>query len=89
MSLQKSDVRMRLPQKIGIGTSLTYKKTTYALDYLFNQYANIYSDDSRIDFRNSHELRAGFCYHPDGGFRRNVRTGLGFRLRCAIPMAFG
>ena len=88
MSLQKSDVRMRLPQKIGIGTSLTYKKTTYALDYLFNQYANIYSDDSRIDFRNSHELRAGFCYHPNGFSSASIWKRMEYKLGASIATPY-
>ena len=55
-----------LPQYIGIGSSLAHKKWTYALDYLFRQYGVLNSGDSRVKFRDSHELRLGVCYFPNG-----------------------
>ena len=59
-------VNQTLPQYIGGGVSVEYKKMTYALDYLFRQYCSLTSADSRITFHDSHELRAGFCYFPNG-----------------------
>ena len=59
-------VTQYLPQYIGIGSSLAHKKWTYALDYLFRQYGVLNSSDSRVKFRDSHELRLGVCYFPNG-----------------------
>ena len=87
-SLQKSNVRMRLPQKIGIGTSLTCKKMTYALDYQFNQYENLHSDDNRVVFRNSHEWRAGFCYHPNGFSSAPIWKRMEYKLGAGISTSY-
>ena len=59
-------VSQTLPQYVGGGVSVEYKKMTYALDYLFRQYGSLTSADSRVTFHDSHELRAGICYFPDG-----------------------
>lgn len=63
-TLKKS--RQTLPQSIGVGGSLEYRKWTYALDYLYRQYSSLTSADSRVSFHDSHELRAGVCYFPAG-----------------------
>ena len=55
-------IRQRLPQYAGAGVALTYKQATYALDYTFRPYSSLTSEDSRVDFRDVHELRAGFRY---------------------------
>lgn len=59
-------VSQQLPRYIGGGASVEYKKMTYAFDYLFRQYGSLTSADSRVTFHDSHELRAGVCYFPDG-----------------------
>lgn len=61
----KTDLQY-LPRFGGIGGALRYKKWTYALDYTFRQYGCLHSGESRIAFRNAHEVRAGLCYFPDG-----------------------
>lgn len=53
-----------LPQSIGIGASYVNKKMTYGLDYLFKQYGQLTSSDSRVTFHDSHEIRAGISYLP-------------------------
>lgn len=72
---QKSQ-KQSLPQYIGIGGSLKYKKWTYALDYAFLQYSSLTSVDNRVLFRDVNELRAGICYFPNGyssdGFWKQV-----------------
>lgn len=55
-----------LPQYVGVGGSLVHRKWTYALDYMFRQYGSLNSGDSRVKFRDSHELRLGVCYFPNG-----------------------
>lgn len=55
-----------LPQYMGIGGSLVYQKWTYALDYKFQQYSSMISNDSRVKFKDAHEVRAGVCYSPNG-----------------------
>lgn len=55
-----------LPQFIGLGGALQYKKMTYALDYTFRQYGSLSSGDTRVKFKDAHELRAGLCYFPNG-----------------------
>lgn len=55
-----------LPQYMGVGGSLVYKKWTYAADYLFHQYSSFSSGDSRLVFKDSHELRLGVGYYPEG-----------------------
>ena len=62
----KRNTTQYLPQFAGIGGSLTYKKCTYALDYDFHQYSSLSSGDSRVKFRDSHKLRLGFDYSPNG-----------------------
>lgn len=59
-------ISQKLPRYVGAGLSVEYKKMTYAFDYLFRQYGSLTSSDSRVTFHDSHELRAGACYHPDG-----------------------
>lgn len=59
-------VSQTLPQYIEAGVSVEYRKMTYAFDYLFRQYSSLTSADSRVTFHNSHELRVGVCYFPDG-----------------------
>lgn len=55
-----------LPQFFGIGSSLVYKKWTYAFDYSFHQYSSFSSGDSRVKFKDSHELKTGISYYPNG-----------------------
>lgn len=55
-----------LPQFFGLGGSVVHKKWTYALDYSFRQYSAIRSGDNRIVFRDTHELRSGVAWFPDG-----------------------
>lgn len=62
----RKKVKQYLPQYLGLGTSVVHKKMTYALDYMFRQYGALSSGDSRVKFADSHELRMGICYFPDG-----------------------
>lgn len=62
----RKNTRQYLPQFMGGGAAINYKKMTYALDYSFHQYSSISSADSRIKFRDSHEVRAGVRYAPNG-----------------------
>lgn len=55
-----------LPQFFGAGGSLAYRKWTYAVDYNFHQYSSLSSGDSRVMFRDSHELKLGISYYPNG-----------------------
>lgn len=55
-----------LPQYAGVGGSLAYKKWTYAFDYQFQRYSSLSSGDSRVKFRDAHELKLGVCYFPNG-----------------------
>ncbi len=64
---EKHAEKQYLPPYIGIGGTLTHKKWSYALDYRFQQYSVIHSDDSRATFQDSHELRLGLRFAP-GGF---------------------
>lgn len=45
---------------------MSVSRETRALDYTFRQYDCLHSGESRIAFRNAHEVRAGLCYLPDG-----------------------
>jgi len=60
----KKKVNQYLPQFIGIGGGLAYKKWVYALDYTFREYSVLTADDSRISFKDTHELRMGLSYNP-------------------------
>ena len=62
----KKSSSQHLPQYMGIGGSLIYQKWTYALDYKFQQYSSLSSGDSRVTFKDAHEVRAGVCYFPNG-----------------------
>lgn len=76
--------KQSLPQYIGIGGSLQYKKWTYALDYAFQQYSSLTSVDSRIKFQDVNECHAGICYFPNGyssdGFWKQVSYKAGINL---------
>lgn len=63
---KQKKINQYLPQFVGLGGSLGYKKWTYALDYKYHQYSSMVSDDSRISYHNAHELRAGVSYYPNG-----------------------
>lgn len=65
-SYNMKKVNQTLPQYVGGGVSVEYKKMTYALDYLFRQYSSLTSADSRVTFHDSYEWRAGVCYSPGG-----------------------
>ena len=62
----KKNTTQYLPQYFGVGGSLAYKKWTYALDYSLHQYSCLSSGDSRVKFKDSHELKMGISYFPDG-----------------------
>lgn len=64
--LSTSNVSQYIPQYAGAGGALNYRKMTYALDYTFRQYSVISSGDSRISFKDTHEVRSGVCYDPKG-----------------------
>lgn len=64
---EKKTIKQTLPQFIGVGGSVEYKKWTYALDYNFRQYSSLTSGDPRIGFHDAHELCTGVSYYP-GGF---------------------
>ncbi|MDD3062440.1 MAG: hypothetical protein PHX50_06305 [Massilibacteroides sp.] len=55
-----------LPAFYGIGAALQYKNITHALDYTFQEYSDLVSDDNRIKFQDTHELRYGISYDPEG-----------------------
>ena len=61
-----------LPQFIGLGGAWQYKKMTYALDYTFREYSSLVSDDNLVKFKDTHELRAGVCYSPNGFLSESV-----------------
>lgn len=63
---EKKKIKQNLPRFTGIGGSLVYRKWTYALDYTFREYSSLKADDSRITFSDTHELRLGVRYFPDG-----------------------
>lgn len=62
----KKNTTQYLPQYFGVGGSLAYKKWTYALDYSLHQYSCLSSGDSRVKFKDSHELKMGISYFPNG-----------------------
>ncbi|CCY39354.1 putative uncharacterized protein [Tannerella sp. CAG:118] len=82
-SYNMKKVSQTLPQYIGGGVSVEYKRMVYAFDYLFRQYSSLISADNRIMFHDSHELRAGVCYFPKAigssniWKRMNYKVGLG------------
>lgn len=60
----KKKLNQYLPQFFGLGGALNYKRWVYALDYSLRQYSVLQTDDSRISFKDSHELRLGVSYNP-------------------------
>lgn len=62
----KKSTSQYLPQYFGVGGSLGYKKWTYALDYNFHQYSSMKSNDSRVKFKDSHDIKLGVSYFPNG-----------------------
>lgn len=62
----KKSTTQYLPQYAGFGGMLNYKKWTYALDYTFHQYSSLSSGDSRVKFKDSHEMKMGISYFPNG-----------------------
>lgn len=61
----KKNADQYLPLFVGFGGNLKHKKMTYALDYTFYQYSTLTSGDTRITFKDTHELRGGVCYSPE------------------------
>lgn len=59
-----NDLKEKLPMFIGGGASLQYKQWTYALDYLYQKYSTLVSNDSRITFHDTHSLKFGTTYYP-------------------------
>ncbi len=55
-----------LPAFYGFGAAVRYKKIIHALDYTFQGYSTLISDDNRIKFHDTHELRYGISYDPEG-----------------------
>ena len=58
------NISQYLPQSLGVGASLQYKKMMYALDYNYNQYSSLSSGSTQMTYINAHKLRAGFSYTP-------------------------
>jgi len=54
------------PQFIGVGASLKHYKTVIGVDYAYKQYSQTLSTDTRITFKNTHEIKAGISYTPEG-----------------------
>ena len=81
-------VSQTLPQYVGGGVSVEYKKMTYALDYLFRQYGSLTSADSRVTFHDSHELRAGICYFPDGYSSSGIWKRMDYKVGVGLSSPF-
>ena len=65
-TIDKGTETWRLPQRFGFGISVGHKQMTYALDYQYIQYGRLRSSDSRFTFNDTHEIRLGSCYEPNG-----------------------
>lgn len=76
------DADQYLPEFYGAGGSLQHKKWTYALDYSYRKYSSLSSGDTRISFKDTHELRSGISYTPgdsfDRGYWKRVNYKAGF-----------
>lgn len=55
-----------IPQFIGIGGSVKHKKTIYAVDYTYKKHSTLESADKRIRFKDTHEVKAGISFTPEG-----------------------
>lgn len=60
----KKKTNQYLPQFMGIGGALQYKRWTYALDYTLREYSVLTSGDSRVKFTDAHEIRSGVSFLP-------------------------
>lgn len=81
-------VSQTLPQYIGAGASVEYKKMTYALDYMYRQYSSLTSADTRVTFHDSHELRAGACYYPDGYSSSSIWQRMDYKIGLGLSSPY-
>jgi len=58
-------VTQYLPQHLGVGGSLLYKKWMYAMDYSFYGYSAWKSGDNRIKFDDTHAIKVGVSFLPE------------------------
>ena len=77
-----------LPQYVGGGVSVEYKRMTYALDYMFRQYSLLTSSDSRVTFHDSHVLRAGLCYFPDGYGSSSIWKRMDYKMGLGLSSPY-
>ncbi|MCD8263265.1 MAG: hypothetical protein LUD02_03135 [Tannerellaceae bacterium] len=80
----KRKITQYLPQTIGVGTSLQYKKWTYALDYDYTQYSKISSNASGVKFVDAHTIQAGIKYFPDGFSSDNYWKKVGYKAGISV-----
>lgn len=87
-SINMKKVRQTLPQYAGLGTSVTYKKMTYGLDYMYHQYSSLTSADSRVTFHDSHELRLGAAYVPAGYSSSGLLKRLDYKVGIGLSTPY-
>lgn len=89
----KRRVTQYLPEFYGLGGSLHYKKMYYALDYSVDRYSVLPSSDSRVKFRDRHQLRAGVSYVPNSyisdKYRRRMEYKAGLSVSTPYMMVSG
>ncbi len=81
-------VRQQLPDYMGAGASLKYKKMTYGMDYMLHTYSSLTSDDSRFTFHDSHELRTGACFSPGGYSSQSILKRMHYKLGFGLSMPY-
>lgn len=62
----KKTIKQNIPAYVGTGGALDYKNCTYALDYTYRKYSSLKADGSSVRFKDTHEVRLGACYDPQG-----------------------
>lgn len=81
-------VTQYLPAFYGVGVGLNYKKLTHALDYSFHEYSSLISDDSRIKFADTHELRYGISYDPEGFSSESLFKRMSYKAGLSVATPY-
>lgn len=84
----KRQVVQYLPEFYGIGGCLHYKKMYYALDYSLNRYSILPTTDSRIKFRDRHQLKVGISYAPDSYLSDKYRRRMEYKAGLSVATPY-
>lgn len=73
-----------IPPFFGVGGSVKHKKAVYAIDYTYKKYSALESTDKRVRFKDTHEVKAGISYTPEGYLNSGLFKRSDYKIGIAL-----